>query len=67
MRPGKVKQLLRRCRICRKYTLHKDRCPYCGGDVRIPHPASFSIDDKYLKYRGFMKRRLRSDTNNDTR
>ena len=26
-------------------------CPYCGGKVKIPHPAKFSLDDKYIKYR----------------
>lgn len=65
MRLGKVKWLLRRCERCGKYTLHTDGCPYCGGEVRFPHPAKFSIDDKYLKYKGLMKRRLRSDTNNN--
>ena len=26
-------------------------CPYCKQPVRIPHPAKFSPDDKYIKYR----------------
>ena len=43
--------LLRKCEKCGKYTLKIDVCPYCGGKVRIPHPAKFSPDDKYLKYR----------------
>ncbi|MDH5769898.1 MAG: RNA-protein complex protein Nop10 [Candidatus Bathyarchaeota archaeon] len=60
-----MKWLLRRCERCKRYTLHADRCPYCGGEVRMPHPAKFSIDDKYLKYKSLMKRRLRSDTNNN--
>jgi H/ACA ribonucleoprotein complex subunit 3 len=47
---------LRRCVNCSRYTLKKDTCPYCGGPVRIPHPAKFSPDDKYLKYRMAMKR-----------
>jgi H/ACA ribonucleoprotein complex subunit 3 len=47
--------LLRICEKCGKYTLKKDRCPYCGGNVRIPHPPKFSPDDKYLKYRMAMK------------
>jgi H/ACA ribonucleoprotein complex subunit 3 len=41
---------------CERYTLHTDSCPYCGGKVHIPHPAKFSPDDKYLKYRLAMKR-----------
>jgi len=43
--------LLRRCQKCATYTLKKDVCPRCGGAVRIPHPAKFSPEDKYLKYR----------------
>ena len=43
--------LLRKCEKCGKYTLKKNDCPYCRGNVRIPHPAKFSPDDKYLKYR----------------
>lgn len=46
-----VKWLLRRCKDCEKYTLHIDLCPNCGGKVRVPHPAKFSLDDKYIKYR----------------
>ncbi|MEM3642004.1 MAG: nucleolar RNA-binding Nop10p family protein, partial [Candidatus Bathyarchaeia archaeon] len=30
--------------------------PYCGGNVRIPHPPKFSPDDKYLKYRIMLKK-----------
>jgi H/ACA ribonucleoprotein complex subunit 3 len=48
--------LLRRCESCGKYTLMKDRCPYCSGKVRVPHPPKFSPDDKYLKYRMTLKR-----------
>ncbi len=48
--------LLRKCVKCRKYTLRTDVCQYCGGKVRIPHPAKFSPTDKYLKYRMAMKK-----------
>jgi len=48
--------LLRKCTRCGRYTLNKEGCPHCGGNVRIPHPAKFSPDDKYLKYRMAMKR-----------
>jgi len=47
--------LMRKCSECGKYTLRKDQCPYCRGGVRIPHPAKFSPDDKYAKYKGFMR------------
>jgi len=43
--------LLRKCKECGKYTLRHDKCPYCGGQVHIPHPAKFSPNDKYAKYR----------------
>lgn len=43
--------LLRRCEKCGTYTLKIDTCSHCGGKVRIPHPAKFSPDDKYMKYR----------------
>lgn len=53
--------LLRQCASCGKYTLRTDSCPYCGGNVRIPHPAKFSPDDKYLKYRMAMKMEGRAE------
>ena len=48
--------LLRKCEKCGNYTLKKDVCPICGGKVHIPHPAKFSPDDKYQKYRIAMKK-----------
>lgn len=48
--------LLRRCVKCGGYTLHMDVCPRCGGEVRSPHPARFSMDDRYRKYRLIMRR-----------
>jgi H/ACA ribonucleoprotein complex subunit 3 len=55
------KWLLRKCVKCEKYTLETKKCPYCGGELRIPHPAKFSIDDKYAEYR--VKMRMESDQN----
>ncbi|MCJ7637297.1 MAG: RNA-protein complex protein Nop10 [Nitrososphaeraceae archaeon] len=46
-----VKSLLRTCIICGKYTLSNERCPFCGGELHSPHPAKFSLDDKYLRYK----------------
>ena len=40
---------------CGKYTLNLEKCPYCGGVVRVPHPARFSPQDKYAKYRRAMR------------
>jgi H/ACA ribonucleoprotein complex subunit 3 len=47
--------LLRQCAKCGNYTLKLDTCPYCGGNLHVPHPAKFSPVDKYLKYRVAMK------------
>jgi len=52
--------LLRRCKSCSRYTL-KETCPRCGGDAVSPHPAKFSIDDKYRRYRILMKRMAEED------
>ncbi|MCW4017488.1 MAG: RNA-protein complex protein Nop10 [Candidatus Bathyarchaeota archaeon] len=43
--------LLRKCEKCGNYTLQTEVCLRCGGKVHIPHPAKFSPEDKYLKYR----------------
>jgi len=53
-----VAWLLRKCEKCRRYTLKRDKCPYCGGPVRVPHPPKFSPEDKYLKYRMALKREV---------
>ncbi|MEM2103084.1 MAG: RNA-protein complex protein Nop10 [Candidatus Bathyarchaeia archaeon] len=47
--------LLRKCGDCGKYTLNREKCPSCGGAVHVPHPAKFSPDDKYAKYRRMLK------------
>ncbi|GAB6946270.1 RNA-protein complex protein Nop10 [Vulcanisaeta sp. JCM 16161] len=47
--------ILRRCKNCGRYTLRKDRCPYCGGELEVPHPPKYSPDDKYGRYRLIMK------------
>jgi H/ACA ribonucleoprotein complex subunit 3 len=43
--------LLRKCVKCQKYTLNQGMCPECGANLRIPHPAKFSPQDRYAKYR----------------
>lgn len=42
--------LLRRCAECNRYTL-KTECPLCGGDTETAHPAKYSPDDRYARYR----------------
>jgi len=46
---------MRRCRVCGRYTLRRDRCPVCGGELVVPHPPRFSPEDKYVVYRYKMK------------
>lgn len=50
--------LLRKCKECSRYTLDVNACPYCGGKVQVPHPAKFSPNDKYAKYRIKLKEGL---------
>ena len=45
-----MKGLLLRCVACHAYTM-KDACPKCGGATTTAHPAKYSPDDKYTKYR----------------
>ncbi|MCD6096038.1 MAG: RNA-protein complex protein Nop10 [Thermoprotei archaeon] len=53
-----MKFLLRKCIKCGEYTLRRDKCPYCGGPLKNPHPAKFSPEDKYGKYRRELKKLL---------
>ena len=41
---------LRKCPKCFQYTL-KEKCPKCGEQTISAHPAKFSPDDKYMRYR----------------
>jgi len=45
-----MRKLLRRCSSCSRYTLQM-KCPKCGGETVSPHPAKFSPQDRYIKYR----------------
>jgi len=44
------RSLLRRCSKCGRYTFQVN-CSICGSETINPHPARFSPDDKYAKYR----------------
>lgn len=46
-----MRWLLRVCENCGRYTLARDRCPACGGPLRVPHPPRFSPIDRYVRYR----------------
>jgi H/ACA ribonucleoprotein complex subunit 3 len=58
--------LLRRCEKCERYTLRQDACQVCGGPVKMPHPAKFSLDDRYRKYRLKMRRMAEKTRAQDT-
>ncbi|MDO5846332.1 MAG: RNA-protein complex protein Nop10 [Methanocorpusculum sp.] len=45
---------IRECRIDHIYTLLKT-CPVCGADTVSVHPARYSPEDRYGKYRRMMK------------
>lgn len=51
-----MRWILRRCTSCGRYTMRRDKCPACGGELRVPHPPRFSPVDKYVKYRYMMKK-----------
>jgi len=41
---------LRKCDKCKKYSL-KYMCSICKQETVSVHPAKFSPDDKYIRYR----------------
>ena len=45
-----MKFQLRKCIKCNKYTL-KEKCSLCDEKTISAHPAKFSPDDKYMRYR----------------
>ena len=45
-----MKSQIRKCDKCDNYTL-KNNCQKCNNSTKSAHPAKFSPDDKYLKYR----------------
>jgi len=55
-RGNKLVYLIKKCGNCGRYTLQQDKCPVCGNKVYAVHPAKFSIDDKYWKYRYVLKK-----------
>ncbi|WXG40708.1 MAG: RNA-protein complex protein Nop10 [Candidatus Freyarchaeum deiterrae] len=60
-----MRYLLRKCVDCGEYTF-KEICPYCGGKVRVPHPARFSIEDRVGKWRRQLKKEVYKEANNST-
>lgn len=45
-----MKSLMLRCTNCGRYTM-SEKCPSCAGEAVTVHPARYSPDDKYARYR----------------
>lgn len=45
-----MKGLLMKCQNCSAYTM-KSECPKCNGVTVVAHPAKYSPDDRYARYR----------------
>jgi H/ACA ribonucleoprotein complex subunit 3 len=45
-----MKSLMLKCVSCGRYTLETE-CPSCGGTTVTVHPARYSPDDRYARYR----------------
>jgi H/ACA ribonucleoprotein complex subunit 3 len=45
-----MKCQLRKCQRCNRYSL-KEKCSLCNQETISAHPAKFSPDDKYMRYR----------------
>ena len=45
-----MKFQLRKCEKCNIYSLN-EKCKNCSDITKSAHPAKFSPDDKYMRYR----------------
>ena len=45
-----MKFQIRKCQKCNLYTL-KEKCKKCNEETNSVHPAKYSPDDKYFRYR----------------
>ncbi|MDG6945287.1 MAG: RNA-protein complex protein Nop10 [Nitrososphaerota archaeon] len=45
-----MRGLMLKCTQCGRYTL-ADSCPICGAKAVTVHPARYSPDDRYARYR----------------
>jgi H/ACA ribonucleoprotein complex subunit 3 len=46
---------MRKCKSCGRYVIVREKCPFCGGELYVPHPPRFSPQDRYVYYRLKMK------------
>jgi H/ACA ribonucleoprotein complex subunit 3 len=56
-----LKGLLNRCPNCATYSM-KGTCPKCGTQTVVAHPAKYSPDDKYARYRNPLAYKTETDT-----
>ncbi|MHA2407310.1 MAG: nucleolar RNA-binding Nop10p family protein [Candidatus Ranarchaeia archaeon] len=49
---------LYRCVKCHHYSFSKEKCPICKGLMESAHPAKFSPEDKYGKYRRALRMKV---------
>ena len=45
-----MKFQIRKCQKCNIYSL-REKCKNCNQETKSVHPAKYSPDDKYLRYR----------------
>jgi H/ACA ribonucleoprotein complex subunit 3 len=45
-----LRSVMLKCSGCGRYTL-SEKCPRCGGKTVTVHPARYSPDDRYARYR----------------
>jgi H/ACA ribonucleoprotein complex subunit 3 len=55
-----TESILRVCRSCARYTF-QDACPNCHGATRSPHPARYSPQDRWGKYRRALLEQVRAE------
>jgi H/ACA ribonucleoprotein complex subunit 3 len=55
-----MKTLLRKCKVCGKYTI-KDICS-CGNETIVPIPPRFSPQDRFGEYRRRLKKIAQHDS-----
>ncbi|MDA4114553.1 MAG: RNA-protein complex protein Nop10 [Thaumarchaeota archaeon] len=60
-----MKGLLLKCPNCHTYTM-KGTCPKCGTATVVAHPAKYSPDDKYARYRNPLAYQTETETDKIT-
>ena len=48
-----------KCTKCGRYTLNREKCPYCGAPVVSAHPPRWSPHNRFVEYRVRYKSKLK--------